>query len=189
MLPTALASLPFIFPTLTVVYFLANPEAKALDRYDGIERMRWCGSGGSCSWCALEALEGRFMAIWLKRGAAAESKAEADRKVRDVVEAALADIEKRGDAAVREMSVKFDGWDRDDYRLSQAEIDAAVDSLSPQERKDIEFAQAQVRNFAQIQRESMKDVEVETTETSRSRRPVAMCRAASIRCWPRRTCR
>ena len=102
------------------------------------------------------------MAIWLKRGAAAESKAEADRKVRDVVEAALADIEKRGDAAVREMSVKFDGWDRDDYRLSQAEIDAAVDSLSPQERKDIEFAQAQVRNFAQIQRESMKDVEVET---------------------------
>ena len=60
------------------------------------------------------------------------------------------------------MSIKFDGWDRDDYRLSQAEIDAAVDSLSPQERKDIEFAQAQVRNFAQIQRGSMKDVEVET---------------------------
>ncbi|MBS0476127.1 MAG: histidinol dehydrogenase [Proteobacteria bacterium] len=102
------------------------------------------------------------MAQWLKRGATAEAKADADRKVRDIVEAALADIEKRGDAAVREMSIKFDGWDRDDYRLSQAEIDACVDSLTPQERKDIEFAQTQVRNFAQIQRDSIKDVEVET---------------------------
>ncbi len=102
------------------------------------------------------------MAIWLKRGMAAQAKADADRQVRDVVEAALADIQTRGDAALRDMSVKFDGWDRDDYRLSQSEIDAAVDSLTPQERKDIEFAQAQVRNFAQIQRASMKDVEVET---------------------------
>ncbi len=102
------------------------------------------------------------MAIYLKRGAAADVRAEADRKVRDIVEAALADIDKRGDTAVREMSIKFDGWDRDDYRLSQAEIDAAVDSLTPQERKDIEFAQAQVKNFAQIQRDSVKDVEVET---------------------------
>ncbi|WP_088185532.1 histidinol dehydrogenase [Sphingobium sp. Z007] len=102
------------------------------------------------------------MARYLKRGATAQSKADADRKVRDIVEAALADIETRGDAAVREMSIKFDGWDRDDYRLSQAEIDACVDSLTPQERKDIEFAQTQVRNFAQIQRASMQDVEVET---------------------------
>ncbi|WJS99644.1 histidinol dehydrogenase [Novosphingobium humi] len=102
------------------------------------------------------------MAIWLKRGAAAEEKAASDRKVRDIVEAALGDIEKRGDDAVREMSIKFDGWDREDYRLSQAEIDAAVESLSPQERKDIEFAQAQVKNFARIQRASMTDVEVET---------------------------
>ena len=102
------------------------------------------------------------MAIWLKRGATAEAKADADRKVRDIVESALAEIEKRGDDAVREMSIKFDNWDREDYRLSQAEIDACVESLSPQERKDIEFAQAQVRNFAQIQRDSMKDLEVET---------------------------
>jgi sulfopropanediol 3-dehydrogenase len=103
-----------------------------------------------------------MMAQYLKRGAAADVKAEADRKVRDIVEAALADIEKRGDAALRDMSIKFDGWDREDYRLSQSEIDAAVDSLSPQERKDIEFAQTQVRNFARIQRDSVKDVEVET---------------------------
>jgi len=102
------------------------------------------------------------MAIYLKRGATAQAKADADRKVRDIVEATLADIEQRGDVAVRELSIKFDNWDRDDYRLTQAEIDACVDSLSAQERKDIEFAQRQVRNFAQIQRDSMKDVEVET---------------------------
>ncbi|WP_413465103.1 histidinol dehydrogenase [Novosphingobium profundi] len=102
------------------------------------------------------------MAQYLKRGASAETKADADRKVRDIVEAALADIEQRGDAAVRDMSIRFDGWDREDYRLTDAEIEACVDSLTPQERKDIEFAQTQVRNFAQVQRASMKDVEVET---------------------------
>ena len=99
---------------------------------------------------------------YLKRSESAEAKATSDRKVRDVVEAALADIERRGDTAVREMSVRFDGWDRADYRLSEAEIGACVASLTAQERKDIEFAQAQVRNFAQIQRDSIRDVEVET---------------------------
>ena len=64
------------------------------------------------------------MAQYLKRGATAQAKADADREVRDIVEATLADIETRGDAAVRDLSIKFDGWDRDDYRLSQAEIDA-----------------------------------------------------------------
>lgn len=102
------------------------------------------------------------MAEWLKRGATAEAKADADRKVRDIVEASLADIEARGDEAVREMSIRFDGWNREDYRLSRDEIDRCVDGLTAQERKDIEFAQAQVRNFAQIQRDSMLDVEVET---------------------------
>jgi sulfopropanediol 3-dehydrogenase len=102
------------------------------------------------------------MAEWLKRAVTAEVRADLDRKVRDTVEATLADIEKRGDAAVRELSIKFDGWDREDYRLSQQEIDDCLNSLTAQDIKDIEFAQAQVRNFAQIQRESMKDVEVET---------------------------
>ena len=102
------------------------------------------------------------MAEWLKRAVTADVRADLDRKVRDTVEATLADIEKRGDAAVRELSIKFDGWDREDYRLSQQEIDDCLNSLTAQDIKDIEFAQAQVRNFAQIQRESMKDVEVET---------------------------
>lgn len=102
------------------------------------------------------------MAQYLKRGAAADVRAEADRKVRDIVEATLADIEARGDAAVRDLSVKFDGWDRETYALSDQEKQDCLDQLSGQDLKDIEFAQAQVRNFAQIQRDSIKDVEVET---------------------------
>jgi sulfopropanediol 3-dehydrogenase len=102
------------------------------------------------------------MAIWLKKGVTAEVKADTDRKVRDIVEATLADIDQRGDAAVRDLSIKFDNWERDDYRLSAAEIQACIDSLSSQDLKDIEFAQTQVRNFAQIQRNSLTDVEVET---------------------------
>lgn len=102
------------------------------------------------------------MAIWLKSAVTAQVRADLDRQVRDTVEATLADIEARGDAAVRELSIKFDGWDRENYRLSQQEIDDCLNSLTAQNIKDIEFAQAQVRNFAQIQRDSMKDVEVET---------------------------
>ena len=102
------------------------------------------------------------MAEWLKRGATAEIKADNDRKVRDTVEAILTDIAARGDAAVRELSIKFDGWDREDYRLGAREIQDCIDQLTGQDLKDIEFAQTQVRNFAQIQRDSMRDVEVET---------------------------
>ena len=102
------------------------------------------------------------MAEYLKRGATAEAKADSDRKVRDTVEGILADIATRGDAAVRELSVKFDGWDRDSYRLTPDEIQSCIDQLTGQDLKDIEFAQTQVRNFAQIQRNSMTDVEVET---------------------------
>jgi len=102
------------------------------------------------------------MATWLKKGAAVEEKADADRKVRDIVEATLADIDSRGDEAIRELSIKFDNWDRESYRLTDQEIQQCVDSLSPQALKDIEFAQAQVKGFAQIQRESVQDVEVET---------------------------
>lgn len=102
------------------------------------------------------------MAEWLKRGATSKAKADSDRKVRDTVEAILADIEARGDDAVRELSIKFDGWDRESYQLTKSEIQDCIDQLSGQDLKDIEFAQTQVRNFAQIQRDSMKDVEVET---------------------------
>ena len=102
------------------------------------------------------------MAEWLKRGLDTGAKAQADRKVRDLVEATLADIETRGDAAVRDLSVRFDGWDRDSYLLSDREKQDCLDQLSDRDLKDIEFAQTQVRNFAEIQRASMRDVEVET---------------------------
>ena len=98
----------------------------------------------------------------LKRGVSGEERAAADVKVRAIVEAALDDIDQRGDAAVREMSLKFDGWERDDFRLSDTEIEACLAAVDPQDIKDIEFAQAQVRNFAQIQRDALGDVEVET---------------------------
>lgn len=102
------------------------------------------------------------MAIWIKRGASTQSKNDADRKVRNIVEATLAQIEAQGDTAIRELSVKFDGWDRDCYALSASEKQDCLDQLSSQDLKDIEFAQTQVRNFAQIQRNSIRDVEVET---------------------------
>lgn len=102
------------------------------------------------------------MAQWLKEGAEPSAVAAINKSVRETVEATLADIEARGNTAIRELSVKFDKWDRDDYRLTQKEIDACMAQMTKQDIADIEFAQKQVRNFAQIQRDSMKDVEVET---------------------------
>jgi sulfopropanediol 3-dehydrogenase len=102
------------------------------------------------------------MARWLKRGRDAEAIAEDDAKIRSTVEGILADIAKRGDEAVRELSNKFDRWDREDYRLTDQEIRDCLSQLSQRDLDDIKFAQEQVRNFAQHQRESMKDIEVET---------------------------
>jgi sulfopropanediol 3-dehydrogenase len=98
----------------------------------------------------------------LKCGPSAAAHAEADAKVRSTVESILKDIEAQGDAAVRRYSRQFDQWDPADFTLQQADIEAAVAKLSPREAEDIRFAQAQVRGFAQIQRASMQDVEVET---------------------------
>ncbi len=102
------------------------------------------------------------MAKYLKRGASQASRQSRDTQVRDTVERILADVQERGDSAVRELSTRFDGWDRESYRLAQNEIDACVESLTSQDLADIAFAQAQVRNFARIQRGSMHNVEVET---------------------------
>jgi len=99
---------------------------------------------------------------YLKRGRDVQVRADEDTKVRATVEAIIADIEKRGDDAVREYSRKFDAWEPSDFRLSQAQIEKALKTLSSRELEDIQFAQAQVRNFAQIQRDSMLDVEVQT---------------------------
>ncbi len=103
------------------------------------------------------------MAIeYLKRGKSDADRAEDDAKTRAVVEATLKDIETRGDAAVRELSEKFDNYSPESFRLSQEQIDELIGQLTDRELADIKFAQAQVRNFAQAQRDSMLDIEVET---------------------------
>ncbi len=98
----------------------------------------------------------------LKKARSAEARAEDDAKTSAVVAATLKDIETRGDAAVKELAVKFDNYDRDSYRLSEDEIAAIMAKVSDRDMADIKFAQAQVVNFAQAQRDSMLDIEVET---------------------------
>ena len=102
------------------------------------------------------------MARFLKRGRDADAVAEDDAKVRATVENILADIKTRGDAAVRELSIRFDKWDRQNFRLSEGEIQACLDQLTPRDLEDIRFAQAQVRNFAEHQKAALRDIEVET---------------------------
>lgn len=102
------------------------------------------------------------MARYLKNGIDVDTKLKTDQKVRETVEGILAEIEVHGDATVRKYSEAFDKWSPENFRLTRAEIDACYDELSDQVKEDIRFAQTQVRGFAQVQRDSMKDVEVET---------------------------
>ena len=102
------------------------------------------------------------MAItYLKHGKPEQERQDDDAKVRAIVEDTLKDIETRGDAAVRELSEKFDNYSPPSYRLSQDEIDALMAKVSPRDMDDLKFAQAQVRAFAEAQRASMTDIEVE----------------------------
>ena len=98
---------------------------------------------------------------YLKRGKSDADRADDDSKTRAVVEATLKDIEARGDAAVRELSEKFDGYAPEAFKLTQEDIEALMAQVSPQDMADLKFAQEQVRNFAQAQRDSMLDIEVE----------------------------
>ncbi|KPQ10694.1 MAG: sulfopropanediol 3-dehydrogenase [Saliniramus fredricksonii] len=102
------------------------------------------------------------MIRYLKEGAPAEALAAADKKTRQTVEAILEDIETRGDEAVREYSRKFDKWDPPQFRLGQAEIDAAIAEVPAQAIEDIRVAREQVKRFAEAQRASMQDLEIET---------------------------
>lgn len=100
--------------------------------------------------------------ISLKSGKPAHERAEDDSKVRATVEAILKDIETRGDTAVRELALKFDKYAPPAFRLTPSEIEAAVAKVGRRDMEDIRFAQAQIRRFAQAQRDSMRDVEIET---------------------------
>ena len=99
---------------------------------------------------------------WLKRGKPESERAADDAKTRATVEGVLADIAARGDAAVRELSVKFDRYNPAAFRLTPSEIDAAMQKVGARDMEDIRFAQTQIRRFAAAQRASMTDIEVET---------------------------
>lgn len=98
----------------------------------------------------------------LKQGATEAEKKEADRQVRQSVEAILEDIAERGDTAVRELSVKFDKWDPPSFRLRPDEIESLMNGLPSQVIEDIKFAQAQIRRFAEAQKGALRDIEIET---------------------------
>lgn len=102
------------------------------------------------------------MAYTLKSSKPVAERQEAQRQIRETVELILADIEKRGNKAIRELAIKFDNYDRQDYRLSDAEINSCIRRLRRQDIADIEFAQEQVFNFARQQKACLLDLEVET---------------------------
>jgi sulfopropanediol 3-dehydrogenase len=102
------------------------------------------------------------MARHLKTGRPPEQAAVDAKNVRDIVTGIIEDIESRGETALREISAKFDKWNPPAFRLSEQEIEGCLSQLSKQAIDDIKFAQTQVRNFAQAQRSSIKDIEVET---------------------------
>lgn len=102
------------------------------------------------------------MAYQLKSSKPVQERQEAQRQIRETVELILMDIEKRGNKAIRELSVKFDKYDRQDYRLTDAEINSCMRRLSRQDIHDIEFAQEQVFNFARAQKACLRDLEIET---------------------------
>jgi sulfopropanediol 3-dehydrogenase len=98
----------------------------------------------------------------LKPGRDPKQKALDATSVKEIVEGILGEVEARGNAAVRDLSAKFDHWSPERFQLSSADIDACLAQLRPQDLKDIQFAQAQVRRFAQIQKLALRDVEIET---------------------------
>lgn len=102
------------------------------------------------------------MITHLKHGKPEAERAEDDAKVRSIVEATLKDIETRGDEAIRDLSAKFDNYSPAHFRLNESEIQAALQKVSSRDMEDIKFAQAQIRRFAEAQRASMTDIEVET---------------------------
>ncbi len=102
------------------------------------------------------------MARYLKQGISGDEIADQDSRVRGTVEGIIRDIDARGDEALREYSEKFDAWSPESFRLTRSEIESCYGELSEEIIDDIKFAQTQIRNFAQAQKDALRDVEVET---------------------------
>jgi sulfopropanediol 3-dehydrogenase len=103
-----------------------------------------------------------IMAKFLKVGKSKAEIAEADAQVRVTVQNMLEEVLKRGDEAVRELSLQLDQWSPESFRLSQSQIEEIIKSLPEQTIKDIQFAQSNVRRFAEAQKSALVDIEVET---------------------------
>ena len=102
------------------------------------------------------------MIKYLKKSKPEIEKIEDDRKVRTSVEEILSKIKKDGDDAIRFYSEKFDNYSPNSFRLSDTQIKECLTKVSSKDLEDIKFAQTQIKNFAEIQKDSMKDVESET---------------------------
>ncbi|WP_436882971.1 histidinol dehydrogenase [Mammaliicoccus sciuri] len=98
---------------------------------------------------------------FIKEGMAEAIVKESDEKTKQIVANTLKDIEEQGDKAVRDLSIKFDKWDPEQFKLSQAQIEEIVDSIPEDVKHDIAFAQDNIKKFAEAQRDSMKDIHVE----------------------------
>ena len=99
---------------------------------------------------------------FLKKSKPESERVEDDAKVRMTVEETLKDIELRGDVAVKALSQQFDGYAPENFQLNESQILAAIQKVSRRDMEDIKFAQTQIRRFAEEQKASMKDIEVET---------------------------
>ncbi|MGI4807647.1 MAG: histidinol dehydrogenase [Janthinobacterium lividum] len=102
------------------------------------------------------------MAQILKHGASATELREASDAVRKTVEGILEQVERDGDSAIRALSAKFDNWEPESFRLTQAQIDEAIAKVPARDLEDIRFAQAQVRKFAEAQKACLTELEIET---------------------------
>ncbi|WP_054636682.1 MULTISPECIES: histidinol dehydrogenase [Bacillaceae] len=102
------------------------------------------------------------MATFIKKGKSEQEIQEADTKVQEAVSGIIKNIEENGDSAVRELSEKFDKWSPESFRLSEEDIQKVIESVPEQVKEDIKFAQEQIKNFAEHQKDSIKDIEVET---------------------------
>lgn len=102
------------------------------------------------------------MAVELKSAVTDAASRAADEAVRTTVERILRDVEARGDTAVRQYSEQFDRWSPPEFRLSTAAIAELVAGVEPAVVRDIQFAQRQIRAFAEAQRDALGGVEIET---------------------------
>lgn len=97
----------------------------------------------------------------LKQGKSASDIKSADEKVSEIVRDTLKQIEVEGDVAVRKLSEQFDKWSPESFKLSDEQIQEVISQIDDQTKTDIAFAQGNIRKFAEAQRNSMSDIEVE----------------------------